>query len=212
MINGGMPEGNKNMVTPSRQMSEYEKESFIRFQNCDLTTDSDKLCELRNSVKRIMFNQARYLAVGSPYGIPFWVIGLVHYRESDFNFTEHLHNGDPLTARTVHVPSGHPVNGNPPFTWEESARDALSLEGWNKKPMWDCANILVRLEAYNGFGYKMKGIRSPYIWNYTDQYTAGLFVQDGVFAPKAVDKEAGCAALMRVLKQMGVDLRENFPE
>lgn len=200
------------MVTPIRQMSDYEKEVFIRFQSCELSTDPQKLAELNTSVKKIMFNQARYRAVGQPFGIPFWVVGCIHYREADFNFTEHLHNGDPLTARTVHVPSGRPVNGNPPFTWEESARDALSLEGWDKKPMWDCANSLVRMEQYNGFGYKMRGLKSPYIWNYTDQYSKGLFTGDGVFAPNAVDKEAGCAALMKGLKQMGVDLSENFPE
>src|SRR5215210_8455887 len=74
-------------------------------------------------------NRNRYAAVGDPLGIPWYFIGVIHNMESSQNFKRHLHNGDPLTARTVQVPAGRPKTGSPPFTWEESATDALRLEG-----------------------------------------------------------------------------------
>jgi len=39
------------------------------------------------------------------------------------SFKLHLHNGDPLTARTVNVPKGRPKTGQPPFAWGISAKD-----------------------------------------------------------------------------------------
>ena len=67
-------------------------------------------------------------AVGTPLDIPWWFVAVIHDLEASRNFNAHLHNGDPLTHRTVHVPKNRPP-GNPPFTFEESARDALTLDG-----------------------------------------------------------------------------------
>ena len=41
------------------------------------------------------------------------------------DFNRHLHNGDPLSSRTTHIPQNRPVKGKPPFTWEESTIDVL---------------------------------------------------------------------------------------
>ena len=61
---------------------------------------------------------------------PWFFLGVIHAMESRFNFERHLHNGDPLSARTVRVPKGFPKAGNPPFTWEVSAEeDAMEEYG-----------------------------------------------------------------------------------
>ena len=65
----------------------------------------------------------------------------------------HLHNGDPLQARTVHVPSGRPVVGSPPFTWRQSALDALTLKGFHEVGDWSVPHMLYLLEKYNGTAY-----------------------------------------------------------
>jgi len=123
------------------------------------------------------------------------VIGCIHYRESNFNFQTHLHNGDPLTARTAHVPKGRPPYGEPPFSWVESAMDALQLK---KIPdIWDIANTLYYLESYNGFGYRKRGIHSPYLWSGSNHYKKGKFVADGKFDKNAVDKQIGCAVILK---------------
>src|SRR5215211_7111383 len=79
-------------------------------------------------VDRIVSNKPRYEVVSSRVGAPWYFIGILHNMECSCRFDQHLHNGDPLTARTVHVPSGLPRTGNPPFTWEASAEDALRLK------------------------------------------------------------------------------------
>src|SRR5215470_7949626 len=43
--------------------------------------------------------------------IPWYFTGIVHAMEGSFNFDAHLHNGDPLEKKTVHVPAGRPRCG-----------------------------------------------------------------------------------------------------
>jgi hypothetical protein len=61
--------------------------------------------------------------------------------EAGFQIDTHLHNGDPLTRRTVHVPNGQPVVWNPPNDWESSAKDALKAlakqQDWSLENGWD---------------------------------------------------------------------------
>src|SRR5690242_19094614 len=72
---------------------------------------------------------ARYQKVQAATGVPAHVIGIIHQREASGRFDWHLHNGDPLSARTYHEPPGRPPTGGPPFTWEVSATDALTMPG-----------------------------------------------------------------------------------
>jgi lysozyme family protein len=160
--------------------------------------------EVNTIVTRIAPNRARYEAVGSPLGIPWFVIALIHNMECSLNFNCHLHNGDPLMGRTVHVPAGRPLNGNPPFSWEQSATDALQHEGFANLSDWSLPAVLYRFEAYNGFGYRRKGIRTPYLWSFSNQYTSGKFVQDGVFDPSAVSKQCGAAVILSQMVRNGL--------
>src|ERR1022692_3987605 len=121
------------------------------------------------------------------------------------NFNQHLHNGDPLTARTVHVPAGRPPNGSPPFAWEQSATDALTFQGFANLTDWSLPVILYRLEAYNGFGYRKLAppINTPYLWSFSNQYTSGKYVADGKFDPHAVSPQCGAAVILLQMAQNG---------
>lgn len=171
----------------------YEK----LFTGC--TIKPEHLGEVTKDVTNICNNKGRYEAVASKLNIPWYFVGLIHCMEASLNFKTHLHNGDPLTARTVHVPAGRPQTGNPPFTWEESAIDALTLRGLNKVTDWSLPSILYHLEGYNGFGYRGEDppINTPYLWSYSNNYTSGKFVADGKYDPDAVSKECGAAVLLR---------------
>ncbi len=81
------------------------------------------------TVHSLVAHKDRYEHVGDPIDVPWWFVAVIHQMEGSRNFHTHLHNGDPLTHKTVHVPTNRPP-GNPPFTFEESARDALTLEGF----------------------------------------------------------------------------------
>jgi lysozyme family protein len=143
--------------------------------------------------------------------MPYWFVGVIHQMEAGGKFTTHIHNGDPLTARTVNVPKNRPVNGNPPFTWEFSAIDALfyqSIENevWKRlKNDWSIDAILQKLEAWNGLGYKKKGVSNPYLWSYTNYYTSGKYVRDGVYDPNAISKQPGVAAIIKTLLEVTPD-------
>lgn len=151
-----------------------------------------------------MTHQNLYLTVQRFTQVPWFVVASIHFCESSLNFKRHLHNGDPLTDRTVHVPQGRPVYGQPPFTWIESAVDAFDSL-WRPR-FWDVSGALEFMERYNGLGYQKRGINTPYLWGYTDKYTKGLYVADGKFDPEKVDQGPGCVAVVKTLSAKGVEL------
>ena len=148
-------------------------------------------------------NRARYEKVGSALGVPWYVIAVIHSMEAGGDFTRHLHNGDLLTARTVHVPAGRPATGKPPFTWEQSATDAL--RGLAKSKDWSIPGMLYELEAYNGWGYRNRKppVLSPYLWSFSNHYARGKYVADGRLSPTAVSQQCGAAVLLKRLQEAG---------
>ena len=150
---------------------------------------------------RVMALQARYLAIGTPIDIPWHFIAAVHMRESSLRLNRHLHNGDPLSARTVRVPAGRPKLGAPPFTFDASAADALVYKGLDQWRDWSLPGTLFKLEAYNGWGYDVRGLNSPYLWSFSHHYVKGKFVKDSVYDAAAVDQQCGTATLLRRLAE-----------
>lgn len=158
-----------------------------------------RLVELNTLVARIVSNKARYEVVQKHLGTPWYVVGAIHYREASLSFNRHLHNGDPLSKRTVNVPAGRPTAHDGPFTWEESAIDALRDRKFSRTMSLD--EILDGLEKYNGLGYFKKGLPSPYIWSWSNQYTKGKYVKDGKFDANFVDQQCGVAPLIVELRK-----------
>lgn len=150
--------------------------------------------------------KTRYAAVGASLGVPWHVVGILHLLESGGDFTRHLHNGDPLAGRTVRVPKGRPAAGQPPFSWEESAVDALVLAGLDAWEDWSLAGAAYVFEGYNGFGYRRRSpaINSPYLWSFTTAYASGKYVADGVWSATAVSRQCGAMALLLALIEAGL--------
>ena len=156
-----------------------------------------RLHEFEPVAKRLLAGKDRYRSVEAKTGVPWWFIAVVHEREASANFALSLAQGDPWNRRSVHVPSGRG-----PFTsWDDAAVDALvrcaPFAASNKD--WSVGGALTMLERYNGLGYAARGRPSPYIWAGTDQYVSGKYVSDGVYDPNAVDKQLGCAGLLKAL-------------
>jgi lysozyme family protein len=150
-------------------------------------------------VSQLMKFKDVYSSVGDELHIPWYFIGAIHGMECGFNFNEHLHNGDPLTARTVHVPANRPATGAPPFTWRESARDAMIFRKYAQVGNWDMPRVLYQLELYNGMGYRPRGVPSPYLWSFSNLYSKGKYTGDGNFDPNAVSKQCGAAVMLKAL-------------
>jgi lysozyme family protein len=169
------------------------------FDSCTVgARRQDDVAELARRIKR---NKARYTAVADPLGIPWYVVGVIHALEGGLSFTTHLHNGDPLTARTTRVPKGRPADGKPPFAWEESARDALTYEAFGSWHDWSVPGILYKLETYNGWGYRHHPEcgYTPYLWSFSNHYTRGKYVGDGVWSATTASEQIGGAVLLRAL-------------
>lgn len=166
----------------------------------------ERAASARYGAALIMRGRARYQEVGAALGIPWYFIGCVHLRESSCRFDTHLHNGDPLSERTVHVPAGRPTQGVPPFDWEYSASDALMYMGLDKiasQHGWSIERVLFEWERYNGFGYREPGRgNSPYLWADTNHYTQGKFTSDHGYDPSHVDTQNGCAAVLNCLLEI----------
>lgn len=131
--------------------------------------------------------------------VPWHVLGALHMMEASCNLGRHLHNGDQLTARTTHVPVGRPKAGEPPFSWLQSAEDAVRMHGLHLWADWSLSGTLWRIEAYNGWGYRRyhPETKSPYLWGGSNQYTSGKYAADGKWDPAAVSRQIGAAVLLK---------------
>ncbi|MBL0340841.1 MAG: hypothetical protein IPP71_07910 [Bacteroidetes bacterium] len=184
-------------------LSKQMRDEYANLFNT-LTTKSNKLSEVKTIIGKIQASKGRYQKVADIVKIPWYFVAITHQLEASGNFSKHLHNGDALNARTIQVPKGRPKTGIPPFTWEESAIDALEWEGYKKLSSWSLSSLLFRFELYNGFGYRRgKKIYSPYLWSYSQHYTKGKYVADGHFDPEAISKQCGAAVLLKALEMVG---------
>ena len=190
-------------VSTSRKLLEIAGEYVKMFDDAAIDPTKGPLVDKLATV--LVSFRPTYLKLQADLQIPWHFIGLIHCMESNFNFGTHLHNGDTLMHRTVNVPKGRPLAevADPPFAWTTSAADALTMKGFHTQTNWSLPAQLFRLEQYNGFGYRMRGRASPYLWSFSDRYTDGKFVKDGVFDPAAISKQCGAAVLLKHLIARG---------
>jgi len=187
---------------PRTNLTEALREEYQSiFDTCQVKPD--RAAEVGRLVSSLLARRARYEAVEAATGVPWQMVAVIHNMESSQRFTGHLHNGDPLTARTVRIPPGRPASGEPPFSWEDSAADALDRFGeWDE---WTVPGILFCLEGYNGWGYRRfhPEVKSPYLWSGSNHYTSGKYTSDGVWSATAVSAQCGAATLLRRMAELG---------
>lgn len=176
------------------------QENLNRWKNCRVSAEKGPLFD--KVAKRILANKARYEAVSKSlakqgHTIPWWFIGVTHYREANLDFGTYLGNGQSLSKRTTIVPRGRgPFN-----TWEDGAVDALVYAPpfAARNTDWSIGGSLAMLEKYNGLGYAQMGKPSPYIWAGTNQYIKGKYIADHVYDPEHVDHQLGVAGILKFL-------------
>ncbi len=138
--------------------------------------------------------QDQYKAVEAQTTVPWFIVAVIHERESSQSWAASLAQGDPWNQESVHVPRGI----GPFASWQAAAVYALS----NCAPFaakwadWSIGGMLTLLEEYNGLGYAARGVPAPYVWASTNQYIKGKYVADGHYDPNAIDTQIGCAALL----------------
>jgi lysozyme family protein len=163
-----------------------------------LVIKPEKLDDIKMIAERINGAQARYQAVGGATGIPWQIVGTLHQLETGGDFSVHL-NGDPLPGRTVNLPTGQPADGDPPFTWEQSAIALIPLFAPKLATAKSIGEALDQIERVNGLGYRRRGLYSPYLWACSEQYTSGAYAADAVFKPDQVASRCGAAVILKQL-------------
>jgi len=158
-----------------------------------------------SAAERLLAAKSRYQAVEAKTGVPWFVIAVIHQRESSQSWLASLAQGDPWNKVSTHVPKER----GPFKSWEDAAIDALvncaPYAARNKD--WSVGGTLLMIEQYNGLGYASKGVPSPYLWAGTDQYVSGKYVRDGVYDTTAVDKQLGCAGLIKALMALDPSIK-----
>ena len=154
---------------------------------------------ISKTVHRIKLHEKEYKKAGERSGVPWQVVAALHNMESTGSFKKHLHEGSSLRGRTRWVPKGRPKIGNPPFTWQESAYDALyRLKRMDRYNWPDRGETCYQCEKYNGLGYLKyrKHIHSPYLWSGTWHYDKGKYVADGRFSNTARSSQVGVVPIL----------------
>lgn len=181
-----------------------EEEYASRWASMRITPG--KVTTIDAVARKIIAGKARYQAVEADTGVPWAFIGVLHNREAGCDFAGVLHNGEKILGtgrKTKEVPAGR----GPFKTWHEAAIDALKIKGYKIGfPVWSVTRCLFEGERFNGFGYRMHGVPSAYLWSFSDQYKRGKYVADGVWSATTVDRQMGIAPLMARLMVIDPDV------
>lgn len=174
-----------------------------------LAVRAERRADALAMARRILAGAERYRAVERICEVPWYVVGIIHALEADLSWTCHLHNGDPLVARTVHVPAGRPLAGSPPYSWEESAIDAMDYDRLSEVTDWSIPRIAYELEGYNGWGYRRyhPDVLSPYLWAGSAHYAGGKYASDGRWDGSLVSGQIGAMVLLRALMDLDGSVR-----
>ncbi|MDQ0507434.1 peptidoglycan-binding protein [Xanthobacter agilis] len=167
-----------------------------------MTITPGRLSAIDAMARKIIAGTPRYQAAQAATGVPWAFIGVLHSREASCDFRGVLHNGETIlgTGRKTRLA---PAGRGPFSTWEEAAKDALAIKGYSPGSLvWSIPRCLYEGERFNGFGYRMRGVPSAYLWSGSNQYTRGKYIADSVWSATAVDQQMGIAPLMVRLMQL----------
>ena len=193
-------------------MPTYEatKRGYLNLWNkCEL--DKPRIPEIDKQLDVIGANVEKYKSVEAETGVPWFWIACTHYRESSLDFRSVLHNGEKIIGtgkKTSLVPAGR----GPFYSWEEAAIDAVTSppHKLDKIDDWPVARCLYEFERYNGWGY-MGRENSPYVWAGTTMSDeTGKYVRDHVYDQNAVEKQLGCAALLKRMTEVNDEVADRL--
>lgn len=163
-----------------------------------MVINPNRVGEAKRIAVKLFASKDRYLGVEKSTGVPWYMIAVIHMRESSQNWSRSLAQGDPWNKVSTHVPKGR----GPFHSWEEAAIDALNIDGLAKVIDWRLEKVAFHLERYNGLGYFNHGIPSPYLWSWTNIQKPGKYIADGVWSSTATDTQPGCMPLIKSLMDL----------
>ncbi len=163
-----------------------------------MVINSNRRQEFETLAQYAIAHKAQYQAVEAATHVPWAMVAVIHRRESDGDFSTYLGNGQPLRIRTTLVPRGR----GPFSSFQAGAIDALKLDGLTEVVDWRLEKQLYWMTGFNGWGYWVKNIPSPYIWGGTNIQARGKYTSDRVFNPFVWDDQPGCAPLLATISEI----------
>lgn len=144
----------------------------------------------------------RFDEVFAEIGVPQVVQAVICERENGCDFTKSPAQGDRWDRVSTHVPR----NRGPFTSWKASAIDAWTVCDHLAEisiPQWTMVYACWKWEGFNGFGYRARGLRTPYVLGGTNLQQPGKFVADGQFDPAHMDGQLGALPIaMRMIELM----------
>ena len=167
-----------------------------------MRVDQSKVGLIDRVARRLVASDAksRYRHLERQTGVPWPVVAVIHEREAAQRWDRSIAQGDPWNRVSTHVPKGR----GPFASFVAAAIDALTkcapfAARWKN---WTYGGAITLLIMYNGLGYDRRGLPSPYAWAGSNQYARGKYVADGVFDPNEVDRQLGCAPLLKRMAEI----------
>lgn len=157
--------------------------------------------EVDHTATKLLGFKTRYQEVSSVDGVPVLFIAPSFEREASSNFRLNPAQGWPLTSVSHLIPHNGPFR-----TWYDAAIAAYHIDGLDKvgAANWTWELICFYGEAFNGFGPRMHGKHTGYLWGGTNIYTGGKFVHDGPtgWDPNYMDTQLGIIPIARRMAQL----------
>jgi lysozyme family protein len=163
-----------------------------------MVINPERRAELTRLAQFAIGHKQIYQEVEKVTGVPWYLVAVIHRRESDADFSTYLGNGEPLNRVTRMVPRGR----GPFASFADGAIDALRLDGFMSVKDWRLEKILYFCELFNGAGYSNRVLPSPYIWGGTNQQRPGKYVADGQFSASTWDTQPGCAPILAEIARL----------
>lgn len=195
-----------------RKWHEYAKQWDM------MVINASRRAEASHAAVYALDNHEIYQAIEKETGVPWQMTAITHRRESDAQdkfgnplFTSYLGNGQPLTMKTTIVPKGRgpfikKFEANNPqlinAAFIAGAIDAYHIDRMSEVKDWKLEKILYYSELFNGAGYDVRGLPSPYLWGGTSIQQPGKFIADHKWSSRTMDQQLGCCAILRMI---GVD-------
>jgi lysozyme family protein len=163
--------------------------------------NSDRVHEFEVEAHFAITHKSIYQEIEKASGVTWPHIAVIHRREGNADFNTYLGNGQRLDKKTTEVPEKRgPFLG--PNAFFNGAIDALKLDGLTSIKDWRIEKELYFSELFNGPGYDMRGLPSPYIWGGTNIQKRGKYIADRKFDPNKLDPQPGCAPLLWMIAKL----------
>ncbi len=168
---------------------EYEQDLAI------LQVDAGRAAEIDRLARKGLTQNAltNYTRIQTELGIPIPVQHAICVRESNADFSCSPAQGDRWDRRSINVPTGK----GPYPDWHAAAVDAWSnIDHLNRNIVpWSMPYAMYEDEAFNGFGYRSHGVRSPYLVGATNLQQRGRYAGDHNFVME-MDTQIGTVPVM----------------